>query len=65
MHNAGFAALGLNAVYVRSKRAISTSFARSPTEMGIRGASVTIPFKQTTSCRCSTRSRRRPQRPAP
>jgi shikimate dehydrogenase len=46
MHNAGFAALGLNAVYVPLEtRDLDELRALAP-EIGLRGLSVTIPFKQ-------------------
>jgi 3-dehydroquinate dehydratase/shikimate dehydrogenase len=46
MHNAGFAALGLNAVYVPLETRDLTDLRTFATEVGLRGASVTIPFKQ-------------------
>lgn len=46
MHNAGFAALGLNAVYVPLEAADIDDFKRFADRIGLRGASVTIPFKR-------------------
>jgi 3-dehydroquinate dehydratase/shikimate dehydrogenase len=45
MHNAGFAALGLNAAYVPLQAADADDFVRVAKAMGLRGASVTAPFK--------------------
>ena len=45
MHNAGFAALGLNAVYVPLEPRDSADFVRFARESGLRGASITTPFK--------------------
>jgi 3-dehydroquinate dehydratase/shikimate dehydrogenase len=45
MHNAGFAARGLNAVYVPLQTADAGDFVRFAREMGMAGASVTAPFK--------------------
>lgn len=46
MHNAGFAALGLNAAYVPLEAADVDDFKRFADRVGLRGASVTIPFKR-------------------
>jgi 3-dehydroquinate dehydratase / shikimate dehydrogenase len=46
MHNAGFAALGLNAVYVPVEAPDVADFHAFAAAMGVRGASVTIPFKR-------------------
>jgi 3-dehydroquinate dehydratase/shikimate dehydrogenase len=46
MHNAGFAALGLNAVYVPLDVPDVDDFRGFAEAIGLRGASVTIPFKQ-------------------
>jgi 3-dehydroquinate dehydratase/shikimate dehydrogenase len=46
MHNAGFAALGLNAVYVPIETRDLDGLRDFAREVGLRGASVTIPFKQ-------------------
>jgi len=46
MHNAGFAALGLNAVYVPLETRDLGDLRAFAAEVGLRGASVTIPFKQ-------------------
>jgi 3-dehydroquinate dehydratase/shikimate dehydrogenase len=45
MHNAGFAALGLNAVYVPLQAADAADFVRFARELPISGASITAPFK--------------------
>jgi 3-dehydroquinate dehydratase/shikimate dehydrogenase len=45
MHNAGFAALGLNAVYVPLEARDAADFVAFAERMGFRGASVTTPFK--------------------
>lgn len=45
MHNAGFAALGLNAVYVPLQAADADDFVRFARAIGLRGASITAPFK--------------------
>ena len=45
MHNAGFAALGLNAVYVPIESRDLDGARRLADLVGLRGASVTIPFK--------------------
>jgi shikimate dehydrogenase len=45
MHNAGFAALGLNAVYVPLEARDADDFVTFATHLGLRGASVTAPFK--------------------
>ena len=45
MHNAGFEALGINAVYVPLEAADVRDFRRFADAIGVRGASVTIPFK--------------------
>jgi shikimate dehydrogenase len=46
MHNAGFAALGLNAVYVPVDVDDLSNFRPFAEAMGVRGASVTIPLKR-------------------
>jgi 3-dehydroquinate dehydratase/shikimate dehydrogenase len=46
MHNAGFAALGLNAVYVPVESRDIEGFREFAGLVGMRGASVTIPFKR-------------------
>jgi 3-dehydroquinate dehydratase/shikimate dehydrogenase len=46
MHNAGFAALGLNAAYVPIDVPGIAEFRQFARAMGVRGASVTIPFKR-------------------
>jgi 3-dehydroquinate dehydratase/shikimate dehydrogenase len=46
MHNAGFAALGLNAVYVPLETRDLDELRSFASEIGLRGLSVTIPFKQ-------------------
>jgi 3-dehydroquinate dehydratase/shikimate dehydrogenase len=46
MHNAGFAALGLNAVYVPIESGDIAGFRQLAGLIGMRGASVTIPFKR-------------------
>jgi shikimate dehydrogenase/3-dehydroquinate dehydratase type I len=45
MHNAGFAALGLNAVYVPLHAADADDFVEFARATGMRGASITAPFK--------------------
>jgi 3-dehydroquinate dehydratase/shikimate dehydrogenase len=45
MHNAGFAALGLNAVYLPLQASDAEDFAHFGRRMPIAGASVTAPFK--------------------
>lgn len=45
MHNAGFAALGLNAVYVPLQAADVDDFAAFARATSMRGASITAPFK--------------------
>ena len=45
MHNAGFAALGLNAAYVPLEARDVDDFAAFARGVGVRGASVTAPFK--------------------
>ncbi len=45
MHNAGFAALGLNAAYVPLQAADADDFVGFAKAVGLRGASVTAPFK--------------------
>jgi 3-dehydroquinate dehydratase/shikimate dehydrogenase len=45
MHNAGFAALGINAVYVPFEAADADDFVRFARARGISGASITAPFK--------------------
>lgn len=46
MHNAGFAALGLNAAYVPLETRDLEGLRDFAREIGLRGLSVTIPFKQ-------------------
>jgi len=46
MHNAGFAALGLNAAYVPFETRDLEDLRPFASEMGVRGLSVTIPFKE-------------------
>jgi 3-dehydroquinate dehydratase/shikimate dehydrogenase len=46
MHNAAFAAAGLNAVYLPLPAADAADFIEFARALGIRGASVTIPFKR-------------------
>jgi 3-dehydroquinate dehydratase/shikimate dehydrogenase len=46
MHNAGFAALGLNAVYVPLETRDLDGLRPFAEDIGLRGLSVTIPFKQ-------------------
>lgn len=45
MHNAGFAALGINAVYVPLQAESADDFMTFARAMGLQGASVTAPFK--------------------
>ena len=45
MHNAGFAALGLNAVYVPLQAADAEDFVMFARAIGLAGASITAPFK--------------------
>jgi len=45
MHNAGFAALGLNAVYLPLEARDPDDFVAFATHIGLRGASITAPFK--------------------
>jgi 3-dehydroquinate dehydratase / shikimate dehydrogenase len=45
MHNAGFAALGINAVYVPLEAADAEDFVRFARASGVAGASITAPFK--------------------
>jgi 3-dehydroquinate dehydratase / shikimate dehydrogenase len=45
MHNAGFAALGLNAAYLPLEAASVDDFVAFARAMGLRGASITAPFK--------------------
>lgn len=45
MHNAGFAALGLNAVYLALEARDAADFIKFAEGIGLRGASVTTPFK--------------------
>jgi 3-dehydroquinate dehydratase/shikimate dehydrogenase len=45
MHNAGFAALGLNAVYVPLQASDPVDFLTFARLMGLRGASITAPYK--------------------
>jgi 3-dehydroquinate dehydratase/shikimate dehydrogenase len=47
MHNAGFAALGMNAVYVPFETRDLDDLRAFGADIGLRGLSVTIPFKQT------------------
>jgi len=46
MHNAGFAAVGLNAVYVPLESRDLVGLRAFAVDIGLRGASVTIPFKR-------------------
>lgn len=45
MHNAGFAEIGLNAVYVPLEAADAGDFVRFARAMGLSGASITAPYK--------------------
>ena len=45
MHNTGFEALGINAVYVPFEAASVADFQRCAAALGVAGASVTTPFK--------------------
>jgi 3-dehydroquinate dehydratase/shikimate dehydrogenase len=45
MHNAGFAALGVNATYVPLEARDAADFVRFARGTGLRGASITTPFK--------------------
>lgn len=45
MHNAAFAAAGINAVYLPLPAADADDFASFATAIGLKGASVTIPYK--------------------
>lgn len=45
MHNAGFAALGINAAYVPLEAADAEDFVRFARGSGLQGASITTPFK--------------------
>jgi 3-dehydroquinate dehydratase/shikimate dehydrogenase len=45
MHNAGFAALGVNAVYLPLEARDAADFVRFARHTGLRGASITAPFK--------------------
>jgi 3-dehydroquinate dehydratase/shikimate dehydrogenase len=45
MHNAGFAALGLNAAYVPFEARDAQDFARFARDVHLKGASITAPFK--------------------
>jgi 3-dehydroquinate dehydratase/shikimate dehydrogenase len=45
MHNAGFAAIGMHAVYVPFEAASAEDFVRCGRSLGISGASITAPFK--------------------
>ena len=45
MHNAGFAALGLNATYVPLEARDAADFVRFARETGLRGARISTPFK--------------------
>ena len=45
MHNAGFAAMGMNAVYVPFEASSAEDFVGVARELGISGASITAPFK--------------------
>jgi 3-dehydroquinate dehydratase/shikimate dehydrogenase len=47
MHNVGFAAAGLNAAYLPLEAADVDDFVGFSTALGLRGASVTAPYKQT------------------
>jgi 3-dehydroquinate dehydratase/shikimate dehydrogenase len=46
MHNAGFSALGIDAVYVPLEATDVEDFFEFATALGVRGASVTAPFKR-------------------
>ena len=46
MHNAGFAALGIDAVYLPLEAESAEDFAGFAEALGVRGASVTAPFKR-------------------
>jgi 3-dehydroquinate dehydratase/shikimate dehydrogenase len=45
MHNAGFEAAGVNAVYIPLEASDAADFRRFADAIGVRGVSVTIPFK--------------------
>lgn len=45
MHNAGFAALGMDAVYLPLEAASAEDFVHFARAIGLRGASITAPFK--------------------
>ncbi len=45
MHNAGFAALGLNAVYLPLQAASAVDFLAFARAIGVRGVSITAPYK--------------------
>ncbi len=45
MHNAGFGALGLNAVYLPLEARDAADFITFAERLGLRGASITAPFK--------------------
>jgi shikimate dehydrogenase len=45
MHNAGFAALGLNAAYLPLEASDTEDFVRFARQLELRGASITAPFK--------------------
>ncbi|MBU3932796.1 MAG: shikimate dehydrogenase [Proteobacteria bacterium] len=47
MHNAAFAKLGLKAVYTACRATDAAEVVRMVRDRGIRGASITIPFKET------------------
>jgi len=47
MHNAGFSALGIDAVYLPLEAESAEDFAGFAEAVGVRGASVTAPFKRT------------------
>jgi 3-dehydroquinate dehydratase/shikimate dehydrogenase len=55
MHNAGFAARGLDAVYVPFEAADAADFVTFAEAFGVRGASVTAPFKEALAGRVARR----------
>ncbi len=54
MHNAAFAALGLDAVYVPFETADADEFLEVASAIGLGGASVTAPLKQALATRCTS-----------
>lgn len=54
MHNAAFAALGLDAVYVPFETADADEFLEVASALGLGGASVTAPLKQAIATRCAS-----------